>query len=539
MNVYRPFNLAAIVAIALLFMPGADLFAGDVQLAHKGPLRHCMPSRMGSNLSPKCLKALMRHPVLRRVLDEVPAIRDGRLTTKELVTNAVRSRFVKPAAIPRDGDPNEIASQEHLADDGSLILLTREEIRELIDGEGFPVETINLNREFGPSELQNWPPIPPPDPFPLPPPGLLPPPPNPNNLNIGNFLDDIHAALAPNVNGYALRIRREGATVGVLQWNWARNPNLGDVPGLGWNSSRRMHVASISKFMTAIGLVHLLENTDNGLDADNLIWPWLPAYWNRTAGDNKSITFDHLMDHRSGFSTGGSATDWQTMKSNVAAGVLFSDIGDADYENMNFGLIRILIATIGGYINPSTNWGSPFLNDLLWNAITWLAYNDYMQTYVFNPVGAFPTIDSNAQTVLGYGFDGTGPGWDSGGFSGSAGGVGWHMKVNEILDVTRALTKAQQLVSLSGFSDIINRSWGLNSPLGGEPTDAGNIYYKAGRWTTSINNPASARTEQCFVLFQPTKEIEVVVFVNSNVGSTGVSLTNIVRTAFINNIQGP
>ncbi len=84
------------------------------------------------------------------------------------------------------------------------------------------------------------------------------------------------------------------------------------------------------------------------------------------------------------------------------------------------------------------------------------------------------------------------------------------MTINEILAVTRALTKAQQLVSLSGFSDIINRSWGLNSPLGGESTAAGNIYYKAGRWTTSINNPASARIEQCFVLFQPTKEIEVV-----------------------------
>ena len=151
--------------------------------------------------------------------------------------------------------------------------------------------------------------------------------------------------------------------------------------------------------------------------------------------------------------------------------------------------------------------------------------------------GAYPVIDTNAQSVLAYRFDGTGPGWDTGNFSGSAGGVGWHMTVNEILDVTRALTKAQ-LVSIGSFSDIINRSWGLNSPLGGEATDAGNIYYKAGLWRDS-GNPAVARVEQCFVLFQPTKQIEIVVFVNSNVGMTGASLTNIVRFVFASNIQGP
>ena len=225
------------------------------------------------------------------------------------------------------------------------------------------------------------------------------------------------------------------------------------------------------------------------------------------------------------------------MKNNVEAGVQSSDIGDFDYENMNFGLIRILIATIGGYINPGTNFGFEVINDILWDAITWAAYNDYMQTYVFNPVGAHPVIDTNAQSVLAYRFDGTGPGWDTGNFSGSAGGVGWHMTVNEILDVTRALTKAQ-LVSIGSFSDIINRSWGLNSPLGGEATDAGNIYYKAGLWRDS-GNPAVARVEQGFVLFQPTKQIEIVVFVNSNVGMTGASLTNIVRFVFASNIQGP
>jgi CubicO group peptidase (beta-lactamase class C family) len=551
MNIHKPLGLAAITALALfLAVPGARLSATEVQdtghrhmpppgkSLHYGLMRKCQPRRSGDPLSAACLRAVLQHPLVRQQLDRVPALQDGRLSVELLLNNALRARFVPPPEFPDDGDPGEIAAREHLADDGrTLRFLTREEIAELEDGVGFAVEPLHLAPRFGPSELQNWPPVPPPDPFPLPGPGLIPPPPDPDNLNIGEFLTDMHAALAANVNGYALRIRREGETVGVLQWNWARNPNLGDVPGLGWNSSRRMHVASISKFMTAIGLAHLLENS-GGLDADDAVWPWLPAYWNRTAGANEFITFDRLMDHRSGFSTGGSASDWQTMKNNVEAGVQFADIGDFDYENMNFGLIRILTATIGGYIDPDTDFGFDFINDIVWDAITWAAYNDYMQTYVFNPVGAYPVIDSNVQSVLGYRYDGTGPGWDSGNFAGSAGGVGWRMTVNEILDVTRALRKGQ-LVGIGSFADIINRSWGLNSPLGGETTDAGNIYYKAGRWTTNVNNPATARTEQCFVLFQPTKQIEVVVFVNSEVGASGVSLTNLVRTAFVNNIEGP
>ncbi len=46
------------------------------------------------------------------------------------------------------------------------------------------------------------------------------------------------------------------------------------------------------------------------------------------------------------------------------------------------------MATIGGYIQPGTDFGLEFVNDLAWNLITSDAYNHYMQTQVFNPHGA-------------------------------------------------------------------------------------------------------------------------------------------------------
>lgn len=526
---------AGLVMAFGLVLGGLPALAQEPGNSLEGRLKICEKGNARKVLLPKCLQRLMELPETRAMIEEIPAIRDGRISFEDLRVVAERNRIVEEALIPMD-DPNEDAADDHVEEDGRTPrFLSDEDLRLLRATELLQLAPVELDPDFGPIDLQNYPPIPPPDPFPLPGPGFSPPPPNPNHLDVGGFLEDFHAAIAANVNGYALKLRHQGQTIGLLQWNWARNPNVGDAPALGWNTNRRMHIASISKFMTAIGLVHLLEQV-GGLDADDTMWPYLPAYWNRTAGSNGNITFAHLMDHRSGFSTGGSASDWQTMKSNVEAGVSFFDIGDPDYENMNFGLVRILMATIGGYIDPNTNFGFEFMNDLLWDAITQSAYNNYMQTYVFNPVGAYPTLDTNIYTVLAYPWNSSNAGWNSGNLAGSAGGVGWHMTITEILDVTRAFRKAN-IVSLGGMADIIQNSWGLNSPIGGESTLAGNIYYKAGRWTF-VSNANINWTEQCFVILLPN-EMELVVFVNSQITSQGMSLTNLVRTIFVNNIVGP
>lgn len=518
-----------------LMMGGSPAVSQERGNSLEGRLKICKEGNARKVLLPKCLERLMEIEETRTMIEEIPAIRDGRISFDDLRIIAERNLIVEEALLP-EGDPNEEESKAHLEPDGRTPrFLSDEDLRRLREAELIHIDPVELDRDSGPIELQNYPPLPPPEPFPFPGPGFSPPPPNPNQLDVGAFLEDFHAAIAPNVAGYAMKLRHQGQTIGLLQWNWARNPNVGDFPAIGWNTNRRMHIASISKFMTAMGLVHMLEHT-GGLDADDTMWTFLPAYWNRTAGSNENITFDHLMDHRSGFSTGGSASDWQTMKSNVGAGVSFFDIGDGDYENMNFGLIRILMSTIGGYIHPNTDFGLEFINDLLWDVITRAAYNDYMQTYVFNPVGAYPTLDTNIYTVLAYPWNSGTAGWNSGNLAPSAGGVGWHMTVNEMLNVVRAFREAN-IVSLGGMADIIQRSWGLNSPIGGESTAAGNIYYKAGRWT-HINNLGTDRTEQCFVILMPN-QMELVVFVNSQITSQNMNLTNLVRTLFINNIVGP
>ena len=467
----------------------------------------------------RCFRQAIRDRDVRAILndpDQVPGIADGRLNIQDMKFQ-LRSAARSGVEIPGGTD-------DAIHDFRNDVLLSDRELFLLGEGEGFDVLKGRLSSE-GSFLLETIPPIPP-GPFPIPPMGWAPTPENPNYLDILGFADDLHNALSSNVNGYAMRMRRDGDTVAVLQWNWSRDP--GDAPALPWNSSRRMHIASISKFMSAIGLVHLLD--DKGIPTSTPIINWLPGYWNPGANVGL-ITFEDLMNHQSGFNTGGSSsTNWSTMQSNVQGGVNAGNVGsNFVYENMNFGLIRILIATIGGYIHPATNFNNEIFNDILWDVITYTAYYEYMQKNVFNPSGATPTLTRNNLTTLAYRFNGTGPGWNSGDLSGSAGGVGWHISISEILNVVRALRNGQIVGGIDALT-ILNQSWGLNSQSTGFPTAAGPLYFKAGLWADN-----TARTEQCFVMMMPD-DTEVVVFVNSAIGAGGANLTNIVLTTYVNNI---
>src|SRR6266702_415792 len=110
-----------------------------------------------------------------------------------------------------------------------------------------------------------------------------------------------------------------------------------------FSSFTRLHLASVSTFLTAVGLVKLLKS--KGISYAAKIINYLPSYWSKGPTVD-TVTFRHLLTHTSGFSTGSSASDYAFMKGKVAAGV--GSIGGYDYENMNFGLCRILIPIING-----------------------------------------------------------------------------------------------------------------------------------------------------------------------------------------------
>ena len=65
------------------------------------------------------------------------------------------------------------------------------------------------------------------------------------------------------------------------------------------------------------------------------------------------------------------------MRDQVAAGV--TAVGEYHYQNMNFGLCRILIATLLGVVWPDTIFSiAPYGNEVLWDLVSIQAYQQYL-----------------------------------------------------------------------------------------------------------------------------------------------------------------
>ncbi len=353
-------------------------------------------------------------------------------------------------------------------------------------------------------------------------PGGIATPPKPR-LDVNAFGEAFHAAIKDNVAGYALRIGKNGQTIYTLQWNWAQTPSDSS---LGWNPGRRMHIASVSKLMTAIAMVDLLQAKNISYDAK--IINYLPTYWAK--GQNiDDITFRQLLTHRSGFSTGGSSSNYQFMKSQVAAGVSSSANGSYDYENMNFGLCRILIAVINGNINKAAMFPPP-INDIAWDVVTVNSYTQYVDQKVFSPSGVSgPSLGKPNNPARAYAWP-VGSGWNSGDLKSMAGGAAWHMSINELLAVMHTYRRTNKIVPPSKAQAALDAGFGVDRIT---TTSAGKIYGKNGRW-----RDGSQRTEQSDILFMPDG-MDIAVFTNSPIGPNAASLRNLVRDLYIANIVEP
>jgi CubicO group peptidase (beta-lactamase class C family) len=341
-------------------------------------------------------------------------------------------------------------------------------------------------------------------------------------LNLGAFGLKIHKALKDSAAGYMLQVRQNGALVHTGVWNWAQTPT--DL-GQGWSEATRMHVASVSKFLTAVALVKALDA--KGVSYDAKIIGYLPTYW--TKGPNiDQITFRHLLTHRSGLSPTSSATDSASMKSKVAAGV--SSVGTAAYANMNFGLMRILIPIINGSVSKGTKYSDlSFLNDLTWDAVTIKYYKQYMQDKVFTPAGVVlagfaPTFYfKNALAYKSAYALNTEVGWNSGDLATVAGGAGWRLSTKELLSVMNHVRRKNTIISAAKAQYMLDNYFGIDQVIS---TPAGKIYNKNGGWGKY------GRKEQCVAYFLPNG-MELALFVDSPIGFGDRSLRTLVKDAFV------
>ncbi|MEO6712718.1 MAG: serine hydrolase domain-containing protein [Mycobacteriales bacterium] len=347
----------------------------------------------------------------------------------------------------------------------------------------------------------------------------------PQRLDAAGFAAALHAALKDSTAGYVMQLRRHGAPIHTRQWNWAQRPTEGNQ---AWNTDVRMHVGSVSKLITAIAMTRLLDS--QGMSPDTRIAPFLPDYWAK--GPNVGqITFRHLLTHTSGFDTGQSASDFVFMKDRVAAGT--TGVGTYHYENMNFGLCRILLATINGDVSPSLSitwllW-IPNFNDVLWDVVTINAYRSYVESQIFAAACVSgPTLTHPADHALAHDFPITLAGWNSGDLSSMSGGAGWHMSVNDLMAVMNDFRRVGNIVSVAKAQQMLDRSFGIDLV---QVTPAGTLYNKNGLWRNG-----SGQTEQALAYFLP-QDMELVVLANSPVGSAADFFRDVVTNLYVDHLH--
>jgi CubicO group peptidase (beta-lactamase class C family) len=359
----------------------------------------------------------------------------------------------------------------------------------------------------------------------LPPPGL------PYYLNVGAFEVALDNALKDVVAGYVAQLRHSGQILFTKAWQYAKRPQDG---GESWTPDVQMHVASVSKLMTAMAMTVLLR--DNNISPDAQIINHLPDYW--TKGSNiEYIVFRNLFNHTSGLSA-NYLVDFDIMKSAIAGGINLpmpggtnlNTLGQYNYQNLNYALCRMLLAVINGNINKDLYWGIPGLpnpnsfNDKIWDSVTIAAYEAYLQAKVFQPSGVVgATLDHPAACALAYkGPNDTEPGWDSGSLQQSCGGDGWHLSVDQLLGVMGQFRRGGGILTAAAAQAMLDNGFGVDPLIGNSAlpaaltTPAGNVYCKPGDWHDTNN-----QDEQSLAFFLP-QDMELVVFVNSMVdGQTG------------------
>jgi CubicO group peptidase (beta-lactamase class C family) len=277
---------------------------------------------------------------------------------------------------------------------------------------------------------------------------------------------------------------------------------------------------------------------------DDPIIDYLPEYWTK-GNDIDKITFEHLLTHRSGFDSGPSPTDempnpdWQRtdytfMKDRVAVGV--SGVGsNSGYENMNFGLCRILIPIVAGKIDKNAIFVPPV--DPVWDYCCILYYREYMQDNVFGPagvhnVGFIPDYNiSNAKRALAYEpfsyeISDKKNGWDSGDLGTVSGGAGWRLSMYELMAVMDHVRRKNTIIDNSKAQFMLEHHYGIDQE---DTTPAGTWYNKNGGWSSGD------RAEQCVIFFLPD-DMELAIFVNSPIADpdSNISLRDTVAHTYRN-----
>lgn len=294
-------------------------------------------------------------------------------------------------------------------------------------------------------------------------------------FNLDRFESNLNDAFGPQTVGYQYAIARDGALArasgfgltGLARTN-ADPPNTSQV------ATKEMNIASISKTITAMVLLRLLEQRN--VSVDSPIAAWLPASWVLGAGigpvPGPQLSFRDLLTHRSGLNANQNTSyRFADLQNYAAAGIVAGDKLITTYQNANFAMFRVAI--------PYLRYGANGVNNIAalvpfapFDEVIAGLYIETVRDLAFAPTGFVQggCVASDPNPTMSYPFPSNGAaGIQPGDWITRCGSGGWYLSSVELLGVMafRRFSNlilspaARQLMDFNylGWNDPATYSW--------------------------------------------------------------------------------
>ena len=145
--------------------------------------------------------------------------------------------------------------------------------------------------------------------------------------------------------GFSYAIVQSGQLVKSGAQGWARAPWEAKQPNIALTATKRMTVASISKPITAVAVMKLVEQKK--LSLDDKFYPLIKDKFPKAGKGVEKVTIRQLLTHKSGLNPSFGCDDLAGLLSQGASGNSYQ------YKNSNFCLLREVIEKVSGqnYVN--------------------------------------------------------------------------------------------------------------------------------------------------------------------------------------------
>ncbi len=301
--------------------------------------------------------------------------------------------------------------------------------------------------------------------------------------------------------------------------------------GLPFLSSTRIHVASLSKTLTAFAIAQLVDQKK--LNWDDRVKAYLPSYW-KFHPDFENLSILDLVAMRSGLDgpLDAQSSGAASLRRLMEKGPNPAKRGKFNYQNTSYGLLRIVIGYATGYRELQ-----PAADSLVVGIVTANLYKTFVNQSLFKPAGILPAecrmtdLEPAFQYPFPYANEpGEPTGWTGqpnlNDLSEYAGGFGWYLSAADAAKLINAAFVDKKLLSTKALTTLFT----LDYPFKIRKNAFGEHFGSGGDWGHPTPNDGWRGIHAYYYCFP--EDVVVTVFVNSGDSSPNVRVIRAYEQAF-------